>query len=188
MNNILKTNSTKKLKTDLDWFKSCLKNKELVEKLKKIKLIITDVDGSLTDGQICYSESLSQTFSIFGKSKNFSVQDGFATSKIIKNNILHIAFLSGRADKVTNIRAENLGISKNMCIAGENASENKIPYIKQIQKSKNISKNETLIFGDDFLDFEAKENAEILACPENTPFYFQNSADLIFKAKIFRYF
>ncbi len=40
--------------THLHWFKEMLGNKELVDRLKKITLVITDVDGSLTDGTVHY--------------------------------------------------------------------------------------------------------------------------------------
>ena len=58
------------LKNDLRWFKESLNNVELVEKFKKIKLVITDVDGCLTNGTVAYSEDENQF-------KFFSVIDGF---------------------------------------------------------------------------------------------------------------
>ena len=42
---------------------------ELIEKAKKIKLLILDVDGVLTDGRLIYNEDGTE-------SKNFDVNDG----------------------------------------------------------------------------------------------------------------
>ncbi len=155
------------------WFKECLKNNELVEKIKKIKLIITDIDGCLTDGQILMHENENE------KSKAFSVRDGFATNKAISNNNLLIAFLSGRKDLATKTRAKMLGIPEDMCFIGGDAGKDKKIKVQLIQKNKNIKKEETLMFGDDFLDIQTRELVELLACPQDTPFYFSHVVDLI---------
>ena len=65
-----------------------------------IKLLITDVDGVLTDGKLLISSDGSE-------SKMFCVEDGtgFAIAKFAK---LPVIFLSGRYSKSTDIRAEEL--------------------------------------------------------------------------------
>jgi 3-deoxy-D-manno-octulosonate 8-phosphate phosphatase (KDO 8-P phosphatase) len=156
-----------------NWFKESLNNKNLVEKLKKIKLIVTDVDGCLTNGTVSMSGPDGEI------SKSFSVVDGFAIDKTVSNSKLLIAFLSARKDIVTKIRAQKLGLDDDMCIIEEGSNLNKKLKIEAIQKNKNILTDETLIFGDDFLDFEAKSAAGVFACPQNTLFYFQEVADLI---------
>lgn len=156
-------------KIDKNWFKQCLKNDLLVQKLKKIKLIICDIDGALTDSQLYLSPN--------SISKVFSVQDGFIINRTLKNNILDIAFLSGRKDVVTDIRAKQLGIPEDMCFTGFSGS--KIEKVKELQEKINVSQNETIHFGDDFLDFEIKPNVGLFVCPSNTPFYFQDKADFV---------
>ena len=165
---------------DKNWFLESLKNKDLVNKLKKIKLIITDIDGALTDGQLYLFETNKTQLSLVhttGKSKNFSVQDGFAIDQAIKKNHLKVAFLSGRNDETTNIRAKMLGISKEMCFTG--ICENKIDKVKIIQNKAQATKEETLYFGDDFLDLETKDASNLFSCPQNAPFYIQSEADTI---------
>ncbi|MCF7799511.1 HAD hydrolase family protein [Candidatus Babeliales bacterium] len=157
--------------TDKKWFKNCIEDKKLVSKIEKIKLIVTDIDGALTDGYLYLTPDRTDPVS-----KKFSVQDGFAINEIIKNYFLKIAFLSGRNDAVTKIRAKMLGIPEDMCIIG---STNKPEKIKILQKDYKISKEETLHFGDDFLDYQVKEAVNIFACPENAPFYIKCAADLI---------
>jgi len=153
-----------------DWFKSCLKNNNLVDKIKKIKLIITDVDGCLTDGQSFFYED-------GNRSKGFSVQDGFAISQILKTTDLLIAFLSGRKDNSAKLRAQQLGIPNDLYFEG--FCNGKKEQTIHIQQSKNISKQETLFFGDDFLDAQCKELVGMFVCPQNALFYIAHQADLI---------
>lgn len=157
------------MNTDLTWFKSCLQDKVLVEKLKKIKLIITDVDGCLTDGQLFITENENRI-------KGFNVQDGFATAKALKAGLL-ISFLTGRKDNSVKYRAKQLGIPDNLYFEG--FSDGKEETIKQIQKNKGITKEQTILFGDDFLDLECKNEVGIFASPRNSVFYVLDQANLI---------
>ncbi|MFH1643836.1 MAG: hypothetical protein ABIA74_01550 [bacterium] len=157
------------MNTDLNWFKSCLQDNILVEKLKKIKLIVTDVDGCLTNGQLFITENGDRI-------KGFSVQDGFATTKALKSDLL-ISFLTGRKDNSVKYRAKQLGIPDDLYFEG--FCDGKKEIIKQIQKNKNISKEQTILFGDDFLDIECKDEVGIFASPQNSLFYVASQADLI---------
>jgi len=134
-----------KYEIDKNWFINNINNKNLIEKLQKIKVIITDIDGCLTNANLLVTEN--------NIGKSFSVQDGFGTSTAIKNKLIDIAFLTGRTDEATKIRAKMLGIPDELCFTG--IDQKKIAKIKAIQKLKNITKEETLYFGDDLLDFEA---------------------------------
>jgi len=152
-----------------NWFKSCLDNKDLVEKIKKIKLVITDIDGCLTDGQSFFSED-------GNRAKGFSVQDGYATVHALKSGLL-IAFLTGRKDNSVKLRAQQLGIPEDMYFEGFcNGKKEKTAHIQQ---SKNVDKQEALLFGDDFLDVQCRELVGLFVCPQNSLFYIAHQADLI---------
>lgn len=159
------------ISSDKKWFKVCLKDNNLVAKLEKIKLIVSDIDGALTDGYLYISGAHPEDVI-----KNFSVQDGYAITQAIKNNLMGIAFVSGRNDRATQLRAQMLGIHEKYCAIG---LETKLDKIKEIQNLNNIKKEETILYGDDFIDFQAKNSAELLVCPANAPFYIQDFADLI---------
>lgn len=155
---------------DLVWFKECLANQELVQRLKAIKLIITDIDGSLTDGNLAYTAEQEN-------SRRFSTEDGFAIVKAIKANIL-IAFLSGKGHGSISVRARILGIPNDLCIGGQS---DKLVVIQEIQKKYGILDSEVLIFGDDHYDAVVKKQnpALMLAVPLNAPFYYHNFADIV---------
>lgn len=157
---------------DIQWFSGCLKNKSLIEKLKKIKLIITDIDGTLTDANIFLPHGSEEL-------KGLSVQDGYITSKAIEVG-LKIAYLSGRKSTEIANRAKKLGIPEALCAQG---IDNKRLKVKEFQKITNTLKEDTLIFGDDFMDYEVKDLAEIFVIVENAPFYLHSVADLIVSKK-----
>jgi 3-deoxy-D-manno-octulosonate 8-phosphate phosphatase (KDO 8-P phosphatase) len=163
------------------WFKQCLHNKSLVKKLKNIRFIVLDIDGALTNGYVYLSEHFDGHHDSLRKTKGFSTQDGFAINQTIKHNLLKFAFLSGRADETTKARAKQLEIPEELCFTG--IDHNKPKKIQLMQKKLNITLEETLHFGDDFLDLEIKPHVSIFACPQNAPFYIQHAAQLVVPKK-----
>ena len=85
-------------------FKFLLFRKELREKIKKIKLIVSDVDGVLTNGEIGYCNGISGL-------KSFNVKDGLAV-KLLQDNGISLALISGGASEATKLRAESLLINE----------------------------------------------------------------------------
>ena len=79
-------------------------DKKIIERVKKVKLIIADVDGVLTDGSIYKGgNDSSENFEL----KKFSVLDGagVALARLLG---FHIAIISGRESYATKIRANEL--------------------------------------------------------------------------------
>ncbi|GAW86617.1 3-deoxy-D-manno-octulosonate 8-phosphate phosphatase [Bathymodiolus platifrons methanotrophic gill symbiont] len=73
-----------------------------IEKAKKIKLLILDVDGVLTDAKLYFDEQ--------GKEyKAFNVRDGLGI-KLLQKAGIEVAVISGRASKPVELRMEMLGI------------------------------------------------------------------------------
>ena len=79
-----------------------MKANDLKSKVKEISLIISDVDGVLTDGSIFVSADGSEF-------KQFSVEDGAGAAFARYANI-DIALISGRYSAATELRAEELKI------------------------------------------------------------------------------
>ena len=156
--------------TDLAWFKKNLENTALVSSLKKITLIIMDVDGTLTDGTI----SFSQTEEL---GRNFSIIDGYAFRPAAAAGI-KIALLSGKNNKSTYTRGKDLGIPPELCIIGRT---DKNVVIKELQTTYGCTPENTLVVGDDVPDALVKQGgvAALYACPANTSFYLQPLADIV---------
>ncbi len=151
------------------WFKDSLKNKVIVEKLKKIRFIVTDVDGCLTDAQILYT-------SVGHQGKFFSVQDGFAIRRVLETGI-KIAFLSGRRDGLSEKRASELGIPPELCLVG--FCNGKKEKLGELIKITGFKKEEVAFFGEDFLDLDCFEMVGLAVSPANALFYVAAYADLI---------
>lgn len=77
-------------------------DKNLINISKKIKLLILDVDGVLTDGGIMLDGRGSEL-------KTFHVRDGHGIVMLIKAGI-PVALITGRQSKVVELRAHELGI------------------------------------------------------------------------------
>jgi 3-deoxy-D-manno-octulosonate 8-phosphate phosphatase (KDO 8-P phosphatase) len=155
---------------DIKWFKETLKNTALINKLKAIKLIISDVDGTLTDTEVYYDAE--------GEGgRRFNIQDGYIVKPTLQAG-LFISLMSGKDNPSTLQRASKLGIPQELCIVGLNS---KTDAVKKIQSTLSVLPKQTLIFGDDYLDAEIKLNNTVgfYACPANSVFYLQPHADLI---------
>lgn len=114
-------------------------NSKLREKFKKIRLLILDVDGVLTDNSLLISDNGMET-------KKFDVSDGLGIY-LAKKAGVKVALISGRESKATQLRAKELGIKD----AFLDASRKIIPYQK-IKKKLKIKDEEIAFVGDDLLD------------------------------------
>ena len=111
----------------------------LISKANKIKLIITDVDGVLTDGKIYIDNNKNEI-------KNFHVDDGAGAALARLANI-PVAFLSGRYSESTSIRAKELKIL--FCIQGV---LDKITAYKEIISHYKLKKENVCYIGDGLID------------------------------------
>ena len=72
------------------------------KKAQKIKLLLLDVDGVLTDGQIVMDDRGQET-------KHFDARDGHGIRLLIRAGI-EVGLITGRSSKVVDHRAKDLGI------------------------------------------------------------------------------
>tara|TARA_B100000029_G_scaffold481287_1_gene530225 strand:- start:175 stop:720 length:546 start_codon:yes stop_codon:yes gene_type:complete len=116
-----------------------MENKINLEKIKNIKLIISDVDGVLTDGKIYISNDGSEL-------KGFSVEDG-AGSAYARLAKIPVAFISGRFSVSTSIRAKEMGVEH--CYQGK---LNKLDAYSELLSIYNVSDEEVAYIGDGLID------------------------------------
>jgi 3-deoxy-D-manno-octulosonate 8-phosphate phosphatase (KDO 8-P phosphatase) len=110
-----------------------------IEKLLKIKMLLLDVDGVLTDGRITYHSDGNELIS-------FDVHDGYGITNAIKNGII-VGIITGRNSEAVKNRARDLGITEFYP-----GSLNKIEPYEQIKKKYNLSDENISYVGDDILD------------------------------------
>jgi len=113
--------------------------KNIQNKLFKIKLLILDVDGVMTDGSIIMDDEGRE-------SKSFNVLDGHGL-KMVQRYGIRVAILTGRQSKVVEYRAKDLGITD----VYQGALNKKEVFEKIIGKHK-LSADEVAYLGDDIVD------------------------------------
>lgn len=155
---------------DRQWFVSCLQNQSLIQKIKNIKLIICDVDGSLTNAGIYVTAE--------GEGgRTFSIQDGYIVKPLIKAGI-SVSLMSGKENASTFQRAQMIGVPQDLCMVG---ALDKPPATRLLHERLGVSAEQTIIFGDDFLDMRVKKEqlVSLFVAPSDAPFYVQAYADMV---------
>ncbi len=111
----------------------------LVDRLKRIKLLILDVDGVLTDGGIIYNDSGTE-------SKVFDVKDGLGI-RLLMDAGVDICIVTGRTSTALNNRCKDLGIHHIYDGVRDKAS-----VLDHIFITTGVLADETAFMGDDLID------------------------------------
>ena len=111
----------------------------IADKLKKIKLLLCDVDGVLTDGSIIYNDKGQET-------KQFNVKDGFGI-KLLMSAGIQLGIVTGRRSKALIHRCNDLGIR----LIFDGISD-KAGILDEIQQRTGISTDNIAFVGDDIPD------------------------------------
>jgi 3-deoxy-D-manno-octulosonate 8-phosphate phosphatase (KDO 8-P phosphatase) len=143
---------------------------ELLRRAKKIKLLVSDIDGCWTDGHV--------TINTDGiESVTFSIHDGYGMRSLLKAGI-EIAVISGRNNPAVGHRAQRLGISE--IHMGE---LDKIPAYKNILSSRFLNPEEIAVVGDDIPDLALfQQDLALRFAPQNAVGSIKKSADYVTSA------
>lgn len=112
----------------------------MMEKAKRIRVLILDVDGVMTDGRLFYSDKAK------GELKSFHVRDGLGIKMLIQEGI-KVVIISGRNSKAVDYRASDLGIKE----VYQGISD-KVVVFEEIIKKYKINSEEVGFIGDDLID------------------------------------
>lgn len=122
------------------------------EKLKKIKLLILDVDGVLTDGRIIFDSNGVE-------SKFFNVKDGHGI-KMLQRAGVEVGIISGRESVVVANRAVELGISQ----VYQKSLDKMIPF-RAMLEATGLTEEQVAFMGDDVIDIPILRRAGFAAAP-----------------------
>ncbi|XPV69940.1 MAG: KdsC family phosphatase [Halarcobacter sp.] len=124
-----------------------------------IELIVLDVDGTLTNGQITYTNSGDEI-------KSFDVADGLSVATWTKKLGKKAAIITGRNSLIVKRRAEDLNI-KHLYQGVHNKDE----VLESILKEENLSWNQVAAIGDDLNDYKMLKKAGLSFTPANGSSY-----------------
>ncbi len=131
---------------------------ELLDRFKRVKLLLLDVDGVLTDGSLVYHDDGSE-------SKVFDVRDGHGI-KLLQRAGVQVGFLSGRHSKAALNRARDLGIE--MVLEG---IKDKRRAYDEILTEQGLGDQDVAFMGDDLVDIPVFRKVGLAiavsdACPD----------------------
>lgn len=131
-----------------------------------IKLLVLDVDGTLTNGQITYTNSGDEL-------KSFDVADGLAIATWTKKLGKKVAIITGRTSKIVEKRAKDLNITHLY-----QGIHNKDEVLENILKEENLSWNEVAAIGDDLNDYKMLKKAGLSFTPANGSNYIKGIVNI----------
>ncbi len=142
----------------------------LSDKAKKIKAIVFDVDGVLTDGGIIYDNSGMEI-------KRFNVKDGQIISHLKKFDFV-VGVITGRDSQVVKNRCEELGLDFHY-----HGISDKLVQYERIKENYNLSDEEMAYMGDDINDLGIISRCGLSAVPNDARDYMKEHADYIAPSK-----
>lgn len=124
----------------------------LFTKAQSISLVITDIDGVLTNGQIYYTNQ-GETFT------GFNIQDGMGIRLLIKNGI-SVAVLTGRKNPAVTHRMRELGVQH----VYQGLSDKMSTY-ETLLKTLKLTDTEVAYIGDDLPDLPVLKRVGLSVSP-----------------------
>lgn len=139
----------------------------LKSRIAKIKLLILDVDGVMTDGGMYYTESGDQI-------KKYNTKDGMAIMKAQEKGLLCGVISSAFTDRMVRDRMEVLKIG--YVYVGR---EQKITILKRWCEELAISLDQVAVIGDDINDLSVIREVGLSACPKDAVQEVKKEVDIV---------
>lgn len=137
-------------------------------KLQQIRLVITDIDGVLTDGLLHYDAN--------GEAiKSFHVRDGLGIRMLMENGV-QVAVLSGRDSPILRRRIADLGIK--LFFLGK---LEKKTACYELMEQAGVSDEQTAYIGDDSVDLPAFAVCGVNFAVADAADYIKTQADCVLK-------
>jgi 3-deoxy-D-manno-octulosonate 8-phosphate phosphatase (KDO 8-P phosphatase) len=126
---------------------------DIKNKATKIKLLLTDCDGVLTDAGVYYSQHGEEM-------KRFSFRDGMGVERLRKLAHIETGIITGENSAIVHQRAEKLKI-----IEYHPGCTNKYAKVLELCNRLKITFDEIAYIGDDVNDYEVMKSVGLSACP-----------------------
>ncbi len=159
----------------------------ILDRAKGIKVLITDIDGVLTDGGIIY-DNAGMEF------KKYNVKDGLIVQHLKKSGFL-VGAITGRSSQVVENRCEELRFDFHY-----HGVKDKLKKLNELMETMELSLEEVAYIGDDLIDLPVLTRVGLSIAPADALPYvsaavhyvspldggkgvFREAADLLLHAK-----
>lgn len=139
---------------------------DLITKLKRIKLVILDVDGVLTDDTVFIGPEGAEF-------KRFCIADGLGIVMARRQGII-TAWLSGRPSPATDIRAKELGVEDVF-----QKPVDKLEFYNHLKEKYALSDEAIAYMGNDLVDLGVMKQCGLAVTVLDAPTPLQERADYI---------
>ncbi|MDD1627294.1 MAG: 3-deoxy-manno-octulosonate-8-phosphatase KdsC [Methylococcaceae bacterium] len=136
----------------------------LIKKAQKLKLLILDVDGVLTDGKLFFDNQGNEY-------KSFHARDGHGI-KLLRQTGVEVAVISGRKSNSVALRMKNLGIEHVY-----QGHEHKQSAFNEIIEKLGITPEQAAHVGDDLLDLPIMTRVGLAIAVADANFAVKQHAD-----------
>ena len=142
----------------------------LINKAQKIKLLIFDVDGVLTDGMLNYGPE-GELF------KQFNVKDGVGI-KLLEQQGVNVAVITAKDSKPLSQRMNDLSVQYFYP-----ACNDKIIAYHELLNTLSLSKEQVAYVGDDVIDLAVMQQVGLAIAVQDAHEFVKKTADYITIAK-----
>jgi len=129
---------------------------DALERARRIRLMIFDVDGVLTDGTLWYGPSGEEW-------KRFHAFDGHGIKMLAAGGVA-CALLSGRRSAAVATRAAELGIADVL-----QGIDDKLAAFEQLLRRKNLKSDQAGFMGDELVDLPVLARCGLACAPREAP-------------------
>ncbi len=133
--------------------------------MQKIKYLLTDCDGVLTDGAVYYSEQGEEL-------KKFYYRDGMGVERLRKFACVDVGIITGEDSLPVKKRAEKLKIDEIHL-----GVKDKLKVLNEIMQRRGLDRKEIAYIGDDMNDLEIIKTVGVSACPADAFDYIKDYVD-----------
>lgn len=139
----------------------------LTDKISKIKMLVMDCDGVLTDGGMYFTKNMDEI-------KRFNAKDGQGIRNLQEKGILTGIISAGISTGLVERRAEMLDIEKVYV-----GSRDKLEVLEEWLTELNLKHEEVAYIGDDLKDVIVMQRIGLSACPADAVSAARETADIV---------
>ena len=133
----------------------------------KIKMLVMDVDGTLTDGHIYVGANGEMM-------KAFDVKDGYAIAHMLPLLAIEPVIITGRSSDIVEYRAKELKITELY-----QGISDKLSKLQEVALRRGLVPEEIAYVGDDLNDLECIRYCGFSACPQDAVLEVKHSVNYI---------